>query len=44
MEHQVAVTVTFQDITMPREPIDRTLENIVETTANIIPRFEGFFT
>jgi|ERR1022692_593825 hypothetical protein len=43
MDRQLAVTVTFQDVTMPREPIDRTLEQIVETAAHVVPRFERFF-
>jgi hypothetical protein len=43
MDDEVAITVTFQDVTMPREPVDRTLEQIIETAANIIPCFEPFF-
>jgi hypothetical protein len=43
MEHQVAVCVTFQDVSMPREGVDRTLENIVKCVADIVPRFEPFF-
>ncbi|HWE85810.1 MAG TPA: hypothetical protein VG267_12760 [Terracidiphilus sp.] len=43
MEHRASVTVTFQDKTMPREPVDRTLEDIIKTIADIIPRFEQFF-
>jgi len=39
----VSVFVTFQNVTMPREPVDRTLENILKTVADIIPRFERFF-
>lgn len=43
VEYQVSICVTFQDVTMPREPVDLTLEQIIETAANIIPRFERFF-
>ncbi len=43
MKHQVTIYVTFQDVAMPREPVDRTLEQIIETAANVIPRFEPFF-
>jgi hypothetical protein len=35
--------VAFEDVTMPREPVDRTLEQIIETVSNIIPRFDCFF-
>lgn len=43
MKAQVPIYVTFQDVAMPREPVERTLEQIIETVANIIPRFDGFF-
>jgi hypothetical protein len=43
MDAQATIYVAFQDVTMPREPVDRTLEQIVETVANVIPRFNGFF-
>ncbi len=43
MDNQITVTVTFQDVTMPREPVDRTLEQIIKTAADIIPRFDQFF-
>ena len=43
MKGEVAIYVTWQDLTMPREPVERTLEQIVKTAANIIPRFDGFF-
>lgn len=42
VKHQVNIFVTFQDVSMPREPVDRTLEQIIEAAANIIPRFEVF--
>lgn len=40
MKGQTTVFVTWQDVTMPREPVDRTLEQIVECVANIVPSFE----
>lgn len=44
MYPQVTVQVSFEDFAMPREPVDRTLEDIVKTVADIIPRFQSFFT
>ena len=43
MEHQVSIHVTFQDVTMPRQPVDLTLEQIIKTAANIIACFDKFF-
>jgi hypothetical protein len=43
VDGDVAVYITFRDISMPRVPVDRTLEQIVETVANVIPRFDQFF-
>jgi hypothetical protein len=40
---QITGFVTFQNVSVPREPIDRTLEQIIETVANVIPRFDRFF-
>jgi hypothetical protein len=39
----LTVYVSLEDATMPREPVDRTLENIIKTVADVIPRFEQFF-
>jgi hypothetical protein len=39
---QPTISVTWQDVTMPHEPVDRTLEDIVKCVANIIPRFQPF--
>src|ERR1035437_8630899 len=36
--------VASDDLLMPPEPIDRTLENISKCVADIIPRFDRFFT
>lgn len=43
VEADISICVTFKDITMPREPVDRTLENVLKTVADIIPRFDQFF-
>jgi hypothetical protein len=43
VEGDVAVFVTLQDVAMPVTPVDRLLEDIVKTVADIIPRFEPFF-
>ena len=43
VDTQVTTYVALQDVTMPREPVERTLEQIIETVANVIPRFETFF-
>lgn len=42
VEGQVTVFVALQDPTMPREPVDRTIGDVVECVANIIPRFDPF--
>lgn len=44
MDTQPTIYVTWKDSLMPREPVDRTLEQIIETVANIIPRFDQFFS
>ena len=43
-EHKVTLHVTLQDVSTPREPVDRTLEQIIKTVANVIPRFDPFLT
>src|SRR2546422_3438816 len=43
MKGEVAIYVTWQDVPVPSEPVDRTLEQIIETVANVIPRFDRFF-
>lgn len=43
VEHMNPVFVAFDDASMPDEPVDRTLEQIIETVANVIPRFDQFF-
>jgi hypothetical protein len=40
---QAAVQITSQDVSMPREPLERTLEQILNTVAGLIPRFDQFF-
>jgi hypothetical protein len=39
---QPTVAVTWEDVTMPREPAHRTMTNIFETVADVVPRFERF--
>jgi hypothetical protein len=40
---QPTLRVSLQDSAMPHKPVDLTLEQIVETVTNIIPRFNRFF-
>ena len=44
MKAQNPVCVTIDDIAMPREPVDRMLEQIIKTVTNVVPRFDRFFT
>jgi hypothetical protein len=44
MKGEVALYVTWKDIAMPREPVDRTLEQIIKCVKEIIPRFDAFLT
>jgi len=37
-----SIFVAWQDISMPREPVERTLADIVELVADIVPRFDRF--
>lgn len=39
---QTTVHVTWQDASMPREPVQRTIEDFVKLVADIIPRFGQF--
>jgi hypothetical protein len=43
MQGQTTLCVAFEDVTMPREPVTVTLEQIIKTAANIIPTFDRFF-
>lgn len=43
MDGKITIAVTLKDVSMPREPVDQTLAQIIETAANIIPRFDQFF-
>jgi hypothetical protein len=40
---QASVQITFEDVAVPLVPADATLEQIIETVANLIPRFDQFF-
>jgi hypothetical protein len=42
MHAQLSIFVALQDAAVPREPVERTLENIVKSVADVIPRFDGF--
>src|SRR5580658_216761 len=42
MRAQLAIFVALQEPEMPREPVERTLENIVKGVADVIDRFERF--
>lgn len=43
VQPEPTIFVAFEDVLMPHVPVDRTLEQIVETVANVIPRFDRFF-
>jgi hypothetical protein len=42
MKAEVAIYLAWKDVPMPREPVERTLVQIVKTVANIIPQFDTF--
>jgi hypothetical protein len=42
VQTQATVYVTWQDPSMPWEPVERTLEDFIKLVANIIPRFDSF--
>jgi hypothetical protein len=44
MRAQLAVFVALQDPSMPWEPVELTLENIVKSVADVIRRFERFLS
>ncbi len=44
MKAKPAISVTWKDVSMPREPLIVTLENIVRCVDGIVPRFDKFFT
>jgi hypothetical protein len=39
---QAQVFVTLQDVPVPREPVERTIEQIIKTVADVVPRFDAF--
>jgi hypothetical protein len=43
VDSQATIFVAFSDSSMPLEPVDRTLENIIKCVANVIPQFDSFF-
>jgi len=43
MKGKAQIYVTWKDVSMPREPVDLTLEKIVKCVRNIAPRFDRFF-
>ncbi len=43
MDNQYPFAVTLNNRGVPKQPIDRTLEQIVKTAAHVIPCFERFF-
>jgi hypothetical protein len=43
MKAKPAISVTWKDVSMPREPLVVTLENIVRCVDGIVPRFDAFF-
>ena len=43
MKGKAVIYVTWKDVSMPREPVDLTLEKIIKCVADIIPGFDSFF-
>ena len=43
MKGKATIYVTWKDASMPREPVDLTLEKIIKRVGDIIPRFDSFF-
>lgn len=43
MKAKVPIYVAWENIAMPREPVDRTLEQIIKCVTDIVPRFDVFF-
>ena len=43
MQGQTSFCVALEDVSMPRVPVETTLEQIFKTVADIIPRFDRFF-
>jgi hypothetical protein len=43
MKGEVAIYVTWKDVPVPSEPVDRTLEQIIKAVTNVIPIFDKFF-
>lgn len=39
---KTTISVTFENVAMPLEPVERTLEQVIKCVAHIIPRFEPF--
>jgi hypothetical protein len=44
MKAKPTIQVTWKDVPMPSEPVERTLEQIVKCVTHIVPRFDRFFT
>jgi hypothetical protein len=44
MKAKAPIYVTWKDVLMPREPLDRTLEQIIKCVVDIVPRFDAFLT
>jgi hypothetical protein len=42
MKAQASFCISWKDVSMPRIPVETTLENVIETVAYVIPRFDGF--
>ncbi len=42
VQTQATVFVTWQDLTMPREPVEKTLEDMVKRVSTVVPRFDRF--
>lgn len=40
---QASVQVSFYDVAVPSVPVTVTLEEIIKTVSNLVPRFDGFF-
>jgi hypothetical protein len=44
VDHQAAIFIALKESGVPPQPVDKTIAQILETVASLIPRFDAFFT